>query len=62
MNDKDTYGYLFKVLLVRLLVDPGVNDFEILVRQHLGLLAREIAKLFVVGQLAHAACSPLPPL
>ena len=45
-----------------LLVNPRVDHFKVMGRQDLGLLLGQVAKLFVVCDLAHAANSFPPPL
>ena len=59
-TDKATYCNLFKLLLVSLLVNPRVDHFEVLRCQRFGFFLGQIAKLFVVGMLAHASCSSMP--
>lgn len=55
-----TYGYLFKVLLVCLLMDPRVDDYEVIWSQSFGLLLGQVAEVFIVRDVAHAACSIMP--
>jgi len=59
---KDTYGYLFKVLLVGLLVNPRVDHLQVMRRECLGFFLGQVAKLLIVSDLAHTANSLLPPL